>query len=934
MASIFDLGGYQDRQIDILKSIDKSLGNTLNLSMQVARILDRAEYAITSMAHTNEVTAKNIELMTRDWTGSAHEFTSRMDEASLHVRDFSENLEESSDEVDEFRSNLRLSGKELTDMVGKLAEGADKFSKISNDMIKNSSLHGDAVREFKTELMSTIADLNLDTGSLYSPAAAYETISNLSQSVTSNIDSLQEMARPLLLAQETMNVELESVAELFDRFYVKYNFNSAAMEEVLGGIKNNTAGNAATAEATMKNFATLEDWINNRAGSDNNLRQDMLEKLSKDTSWLQSMYLDSNMFAEYMAQAASGNWNDNLEILLGMTSSEAMSLAREGDLGKFSTNMIEKFYEIIAREDKNRDGTIGDKEALALAEMEKAMNIPAGMLMKVWNAKNHNWVGYNDFVPGDDSTLEESAASKHVSLAEKTNNWLEQIYSVLASTQEFLGFSFSDLAILGSVLGTRGGGGGAPIGSRLLSGIRSAGSASATSTTLASATGVANSSTLGGISSLGGGIGGAAMMAGGTLAGGLLFTDGLQDAFDEGMSAGTRMLGAAEAGLGLAGAVGTVAAVSNPIGWALLAAGGATALGKAWYEHANGFSGNAKEVQAEISEIGKSIEKENHDRLLSLSELQYQFEKENDVDKQRELIKRSGLISEQDLIDTANEDLDKLIQSYMNAASSMDQVTDNILKIADKWATEEQTTQQKGFAYTLKENFDKYSQEQINAVLSQLKVGTSDEELMKKIEKAQENGFVSQYEWNDILTGGGNAWFDEHTLSKQSISTSILNSIANTLGLDTEFKDKDYYTEATKLYLAFSNALSDEERKKAYEAIQKSGLESVIREEFGNDIFKVHGYAQGTNYIPHDQFALLHEGEAVIPKRYNPAADIDYKKTAQESNNQLKELIEEIKEIKLFLSEWKLSDDRKDVMNNAKNKFSAGRNAMQSYLQV
>jgi hypothetical protein len=32
------------------------------------------------------------------------------------------------------------------------------------------------------------------------------------------------------------------------------------------------------------------------------------------------------------------------------------------------------------------------------------------------------------------------------------------------------------------------------------------------------------------------------------------------------------------------------------------------------------------------------------------------------------------------------------------------------------------------------------------------------------------------------------------------------------------------------------------------------------------------GYAEGTPYVPRNMFARLHEGEAVIPKAYNPAA--------------------------------------------------------------
>ena len=34
-------------------------------------------------------------------------------------------------------------------------------------------------------------------------------------------------------------------------------------------------------------------------------------------------------------------------------------------------------------------------------------------------------------------------------------------------------------------------------------------------------------------------------------------------------------------------------------------------------------------------------------------------------------------------------------------------------------------------------------------------------------------------------------------------------------------------------------------------------------------------FAVGTNYIPNDMVAMLHEGEAVVPKAYNPAAGGD-----------------------------------------------------------
>jgi len=42
--------------------------------------------------------------------------------------------------------------------------------------------------------------------------------------------------------------------------------------------------------------------------------------------------------------------------------------------------------------------------------------------------------------------------------------------------------------------------------------------------------------------------------------------------------------------------------------------------------------------------------------------------------------------------------------------------------------------------------------------------------------------------------------------------------------------------------------------------------------KFGFNISEIPKLAAGTNYVPQDMFAMLHEGEAVVPKKFNPAA--------------------------------------------------------------
>lgn len=53
---------------------------------------------------------------------------------------------------------------------------------------------------------------------------------------------------------------------------------------------------------------------------------------------------------------------------------------------------------------------------------------------------------------------------------------------------------------------------------------------------------------------------------------------------------------------------------------------------------------------------------------------------------------------------------------------------------------------------------------------------------------------------------------------------------------------------------------------RAYEV----GVEQM-RDEFEWAVSNIRGYAVGTNYVPRDQLAMLHEGEAVVPAPFNPS---------------------------------------------------------------
>lgn len=49
------------------------------------------------------------------------------------------------------------------------------------------------------------------------------------------------------------------------------------------------------------------------------------------------------------------------------------------------------------------------------------------------------------------------------------------------------------------------------------------------------------------------------------------------------------------------------------------------------------------------------------------------------------------------------------------------------------------------------------------------------------------------------------------------------------------------------------------------------GWKSVVIPEDTTDPSQLTGFAKGTNYVPQDMLAMIHQGEAIVPKQYNPA---------------------------------------------------------------
>lgn len=841
---------YQDQQLKILESLNKSFSSSLDTSKKINNSLDDMVKTMSTIGRATEALAshfiptyqksmnkfensiKNVSRSLEEAKDKTKKFSDKLDEwakeregkstgdKKFSIRDIYEASEES---TDEFMKKLDSSKilHAVIDLSRKIGEMTEQYKLSSNDLMKNT---GASLREsqiFRSAVDGVTKQLNRETGNYYNSKETYQQMVSLAnQTNIGDLNVLQAIARPILLANESIDVNIAELGTLLGRWNARYNFSTMSMEELVGDIRGYTAGNLANAESALRGIETLQTHTELMAGGDADKLSAASAEITKVTSWLGSLGLDEQFIDKlssdvYSIVSGTGAADARLNSILAysdISMQEAYKMGQELDYGSIYLALFEGLSNM------GKDVDISNNLAASLGL--GAYGVTYDEVAKAYTARNlnKNYTGLENFLP-DETTPAGAVEGKYVGWIKEIRNYLSNVWDDIASWEEKIHGGFSDIATIAGILL------GAKTGWTLITTI---------------------------IKSIGAkfGIGAAAKAA----------TDAA--------AAGGAAAGAAK------GATGAAAATTAR-----------KVLGTA-----GRFAGLAGNVGLLMSLTGSS------------QDFSASWERKRQEGKSKGL---SGEELRQYIID--NSIIDTNITSDLQTGRKLtkEERYNMGLSDLDHWFDNIESQEAKMNSLLLSSEF---YQSFYDAVSKELwDKGVLSEEFLLSTLKS---------------------------LGIDNPNQKFMSALVNTM-----FGDGDDYRSPSFWY---TGELADK-------SLSEFILANLNNTSDWSVLDNMPGYATGTNYISKDQIAMLHEGEAVIPAKYNPSANVtelemlreqsksNQLKVSQESEKRtkyLQETVEALLDIKEFLTKWQESDMKKRIDEENRSRFSAHSKYLSKYLSL
>jgi len=307
-------------------------------------------------------------------------------------------------------------------------------------------------------------------------------------------------------------------------------------------------------------------------------------------------------------------------------------------------------------------------------------------------------------------------------------------------------------------------------------------------------------------------------------------------------------LGSAAAGLGA-----IMLGASGPVGWAVAGGVALVSFAVGMSRVQDGFKSLKKE-QEELATAQTNALEANNNYLTATANLA------NTMSQLEQLERQTGLSGAE-------------LAAQVDAGSiSVDNMTSSQMAVYAAYLQNQEAIRQLKEAQDAKTEADKQAViqalrvEAVNAIESE-----SYDNLREKVVKAWQDGSISAQEAGDILS---------RTLAHADDETQKTFGESIPKEMQEAFNPDKYESGWRKFGTSFKNAMDGIGNwfKKKWEGIKNwwNGLWGKNQTPQPNTPSGPNGeswsgasYAVGTNYVPNDQLALVHKGEAIIPAKYN-----------------------------------------------------------------